>query len=499
MSTKASSFSAPTHTMALLHGFASPAYTKAGGIPLFMDVLSRDYTGSDFWRMKDNGDINTKWGIVVGNVGQGKSAAMKILIMRLLCASAGFNNLRAWINDYKSEANESEYSKLSKVTQSVVFRMAEMSVNPFESRLFLDKDKKVNYLGLFNMGELLAEFGKKSQLTSVESVGLTIVLSIMFNMSEEYWAPDLIEKLSRSITKEQITSYYRTIDNSLIKKLRARAAEHSGTKLAEDSLRQAMQYANAADNYSIEEIQNAAVQVSFYYHNILHGKNGMIFGSSHSMYDLYVQKTVTRDWRGLDPDAETLLRIIDNIIQMTAIDNNRTDLLPHLNADDEMHRPMDVFAYAKSTAYKSEIARSTFTVNLSATHRLASIRKGAVGSELYRYGDTIINNLGFGLIGKQQNDPVVLNELADRFRLTKANKNALPGLPPRHFVYVLGDKERPRLVRTFATPSEIEVLPTNQANDYVLDRPNPYNERDIVRYAEENGFALQPLGSGGVS
>lgn len=492
MAMKATSFSAPTHVMALTHPFITPAYHRAGGIPILIDALSRDYNGGDFWRLKDEGVINTKAGIIVGNVGHGKSALIKITVLRLMMMSAGFKSMRTVINDYKSEANESEYGKLSAIAQSVVFRMASMSVNPFETRLFLDNNKKLNILGILNMAELLAEFSKRSFLSSVEKVALAIGLGIMLNMNEVTWTPATLEKLMRDLSRAQIKGHYDQIDERLAKQLNARAGKLVNPELLKITLQQIALLTSAADNYDPKEIQDAGVKVSQYYHNLLYGQYGAMFGSTHSMYDLYTQRTVTKDWRGLAPDAETLLRTIDNIIRMTAIENERKDLLPHLNVDDEVHRPMENLVYAKNAAYLSEIARSTSTLYLSATHRLASIRKGGVGSELFGFGETVINNLGFGILGKQQNDPVVLNELADRFRLTSANKNALTTLPPRHFIYVLGDKEPPHLVRTFATPMEIEILPTNQANDYMLDRPNPFNDRDVFRYAEENGFVYVP-------
>lgn len=492
MPTNATSFSGPTHVMALTHPFVTPAYRKVGGIPLLIDILARDYFGSDLWRAKNDGIIPTKRGLFLGNVGVGKSALVKIAAVRMIMMSAGFGPMHAVINDYKSEANDSEYAKLSAVTQSVVFRMAAMSFNPFEARLYIDKNDEINILGIMNMAEVLAEFSKKSSLSSVESVANTIALRIMFDMDKVTWEPAQLEKLTRAITVQQIDSHYNQIDERLVTRLTTRAEQLEDTVLRELTMRQIDLYGSAQNNYRVEEIQAAGVQVSNYYHNLLYGKTGAMFGSTHSMYDLYTQRVVTKDWRGLTLEAETLLRTIDNSIRTTAIENNRMDLLPHLNVDDEMHRPMDNLAYAKSTAFLSEIQRSTPTVDLGASHRLASIRRGGEGSELYGYGETIINNLGFALLGRQQNDPVALKELAERFRLKTANKNALTTLPARCFILVLGEKEPARLVRSFATPSEIAILPTNQANDYILDRPNAYNESHLRRYADENGFVLVP-------
>lgn len=490
---KATSFSTPTHVMALTHPFITPAHRRAMGLPYVLDAYSRDWIGCDFWRMKNEGIINTKWGIFLGNVGHGKSAAMKLLILRLLMMSAGYGEMHAVINDYKSEGNDSEYGKLSEVTQSVVFRLASMQFNPFETRLYIDRNKELNILGILNMAELLAEFGKRDFLASDESVALSIAMYYMIEMPEETWEPGLVEKLTRSLTDDQIKDYYRKVDTSLRNRLFARAdLLKDNRELYEETMQKIRLYTNAADNFSPAEIQAAGSRVSFYLHTLLYGKTGSIFGSSHSLYELYTQRTSTRDWRNLTFDAETLLRTMDNIIRLTAIENDRQDLIPDLNADDEMHRPMENLVFAKSNAYLSEVARSTKTLYLSATHRLASIRKGGVGSDKYGYGETIINNLGFAMLGKQQKDAVALNELAERYRLTTANKNGLTSLPPRFFVMVLGEKEPPRLVQTFATPSELQILPTNQMNDYMLDRPDPFNESDIKRFAEENGFDYIP-------
>ncbi len=486
MSIRASVFSAPTNVMALMHPFVTPAYNEVPGIPIGIDARSREIVNFDPWLLKDAGLINSTWGLFIGPKNVGKSAFLKILSFRLMLLSAGYTSMRTAINDYKPEGKDSEYSAFSRACNSIVFRIADMQVNPFDSRLFMSDENKPYELGLLGTAEMLCEFKKGSDLTGYENPALRAAISAMLRYDERYWSPNLLFKLLRSLAEDEVINYYDDLDNRLLGQLKARSVHADQS----NGLERIQQRVTAGDNYSMQRIIEAGSEVANYLGDILTGSFGHMFGDKHSMYDLQTQDVVTKDWRGVDPDAEKLMRALDISIKTFAFENNRLDLLPHIEDDDEKHKPMDNIGYARANSFQSEIARSAHTVNLSATHELNSLRKGAVGSELYNLGNRIINNNGFFLIGRQPNKPDVLDELRDRCRLTDADRDMLPTLPNRHFLLCLGETEPARLIRTFATEVELPMLGTNSAVDRMNDRPDVFSEEDLALYAQANGVAL---------
>lgn len=490
MSIKSAVFSAPTNVMALGHPFVAPAYNNVPGIPIGIDVLTRSVVYFDPWMLKDAGLINSAYGILLGPKGHGKSATLKIFAIRLMMLSAGFQTMRTAINDYKPEGQESEYGEFSRVCQSKVFSIANMSINPFEARLYHNSDKTTYELGILGTAEVLCEFSKGSELTGHENTALRIALGIMLRQDEQLWSPFMLYKVVRSITNEQIDNYFHELDKQLYAQVLSRIETVRSTEQKKEIENQLGAASFAADNYSTDEIRHAGDRVSTLLGNILNGSYAGMFGNKDSLYDTLTQRAVTKDWRGVQPKAETLMRLIDTRIKISAIENNRLDLLPHIELDDEKHKSMDNLTYAKSHSYMSEIARGVHTCNLSATHRLASIRKGAVGSELYRLGDTVISNLGFALIGRQDNDPDVLNELKDRYALSDANTKLLTAMPPFHFGLKLGVSEPLRIIKVFATPLEMRMLGTNGATDRMITRPDVYSAHDLERFARESNITF---------
>jgi hypothetical protein len=509
MSIKASVYSGPTNVMALGHPFGGPAYADSDGIPIGIDVNTRELVCVDFWQLRKMHIINTKFGIVFGDVGFGKSTLLKILAIRTMILSAGFSQMRTLINDYKPEADESEYGRFSNVVKSTIFKMAEMKFNPFEARLFNSQNGRAYELGLLDMARVIAEFSKKGDLQGYQFTALRIALSVMLNMPEALWDPPLLFKIVGSLTTEQVNDYHKNLDERLKTQMQERLSNLVKTKLdnveswdeegrkettseamvAEDlKLTQAMSLASAADNYYVGQIQSAGSEVQTMGYDLLEGPVGAMIGHQNSLYDLYSQRATTKDWRGLLPEVQRFARIIDNNFRIAMIEGNRSDLLPFIELDDEKHKSMDDITYARVNAFTSEIARGTHMVSLSASHRPDSIRKGAVGSELWKLGETIINNQGFAFLGHQQNVPGILNELGDRYRLGDF-QNDLPYLPQYTFIATFGPTEPVRKIRVFVTPLELEMIQTDSATDIVVARPDVMNQDDLRRYALANGVA----------
>ena len=488
MGINASVFSGPTDLLAMGHPFCSVAYNETDGIPFGIDVRSGAIVYFDPWLLKNAGLINSAFGMLLGPKGHGKSATMKILALRLMLIAAGNQTMRAAINDYKPEGSESEYGEVSRVTGSKVFKIANMNVNPFEADLYMTATNSTYELGILGTSEAICEFAKGSDLRGHENTAHRIAIHTMLQFDQNLWSPTLLFKILRSISDTQIQSYFRNLDDKLQRQMTTRLKSIVDISQQRTVEGQIEQLVHAKDNHKYEDIKAAADSVSTMLGDVLTGSYASMFGNEHSLYSMLTQRAVTKDWRGVEPEAETLMRILDTRIKIAAIENNRIDLLPHIEIDDEKHKSMDNLVYAKSHSFFSEIARGTHTCNLSATHRFDSVRRGGVGSELYRLGETIINNLGFVMIGRQNDDPKILDELQTRYNLSNANTRILTELPNYTFGLKIGESEKMRFVRVFATPNELAVMKTNASTDRMIARPDVFSSEQIEKFAKENGI-----------
>lgn len=491
-----------TNLMAMGHPFAGPTdpihpvtRLPIGGIPLMIDVRTREVIVIDPWLLKDAKIITSAFGIVLGPKGHGKSSLMKVLANRLCLLTAGYDRMRISINDYKPEGKDSEYELFTRHMRSKTFKIASMQVNPFEARLFVGDDQNLHELSILRLAEVLVEFEHGSPLVGDNAEALRVGVSRMLGYDQIFWSPGLLFDCLRQISDEDITKY----NNGLKQRLREQM-QHSLDVLGDSSMTWSVEtqmnsVTNGGANLSYENIKRAGMYVSSLLGNILHASYGHMFGTAHSMYDMLTQRAVTKDWRGVPPRAEQLMRILQTQIKISAIENNRLDLLPHIELDDEFHKSMGDVLLARAHSHFSEIARGTHTCNISATHRFRSIRRGGVGSDLYNLGSTIIDNLGFALIGRHENTDPGLDEVCERYDLSRNDRNMLTMLPDYTFGIKLGQKQRIRYGRVFALPSEMGFLGTDSSTDRMIDRPGIgtlYPEQ-LLRYAEQNGIAyIQP-------
>ena len=503
MTIKSPVLTTTTSLTAMAHPFiGTPGTPFEGGIVLGVNTITGQPEFFNPWAMKESGTLDAMLGLFLGQIKHGKSMAMKVLAIRLMMLTAGFQSMRTVINDYKPEGKESEYAAFSRVAQSVPFRIAEMQVNPLEERLFASKGDKAYELGILNMAKVITEFGKKQKLVGHEYTSLRIAVHMMLQYHPIFWELGLLAKMLRSLTPDQITSYYQTLDGKLKVQLEQRIATvaefgslsartyDGGVTLKERLTQDVSTLVNAADNTNVADIQSAGDRVSSYLEGILHGSFGKMLGSKHSLYEMSTQRAVTKDWRGVDKEAETLMRIIDTSFKTSAIENHQLDLLPHLEIDDEQHKSMGNLIYAETKAFFGEITRGTHMCSLGASHRLASMRKGGVGSELYGYGNTVIDNLGFVGIGRQVNDKTALKELQERYGFTDVQRDNLPHLPKRVFAMKYAEAEPLRFIQVTATSSEIEMGQSESAIRRMRQRPNLGSQEDLEQYAKLNGYEL---------
>ncbi|HET8690023.1 MAG TPA: hypothetical protein VFL81_01130, partial [Candidatus Saccharimonadales bacterium] len=422
--------------------------------------------------------------------GDGKSSTMKILASRLMLTAAGYHMMRIAINDYKPEGDAGEYEKLSRAYRSKVFHINEMRVNVFDPRLFIQHDGSTNTLAVLEIAHILCETflpAGTNRLIGNDGVALRAAVHAMMTMDKSLWSPHSLLYKLLTLSGDDINGYFGNLDSKIKCQLETKHERLSAT-LQKTTRRQLDDLYRQQNNASLEDIKKSAVYVASLLDGVINGPYGYMFGDDHSLYDVMTQRAVTKDWRNVPPDGETLMRTIDARIKLAAIEGNRLDLLPHLELDDEKHKSMGNLVYATQHSHLSEIGRGVHTCNLSASHYLHSIRRGAVGSELYNLGETIIDNLGFIMIGSQPNKKNVLGELQDRYDLSDADTRQLTRMPKYHFGIKLGQETPMIFGRVFATPSELPLLPTDAAANRMQDKPDINDADDLRRFAKENGI-----------
>ena len=509
MTIKSPVLTTTTSLTSMAHPFIGSASTPfSRGVAWGINTRTQEVEYFNPWAMKQAGVLDSMFGLFLGFIKHGKSMAMKVLAIRLMMLAAGFQTMRTVINDYKPESKEgddsngSEYGEFSRITGSVVHRIAEMQINPLEERMFASRGEKAYELGIISMAKAIVEYGKGSKLLGHEDTSLRVAIYTMLRHNPALWGLGLLAKLLRSISTDQITSYYKDLDGKLKSQLEQRVTtlHELGSKgdtnhierasLHQGVLDEITLLVNAKDNTDLREIQSAGDRVASYLESILHGSFGRMLGDKHSMYEMATQRVTTKDWRGVGSADETLMRIIDTSFMTSAIENHQLDLLPHLKIDDEQHKPMENLTYATGQAFFGEIARGLHMCSLSASHRLDSLRKGGVGSDLYGKSNTVINNMGFVVVGRQINDAVQLKELQDRYGFTNTERDNLPRLPKRVFAVKYAEAEPIRYIQVVATPMELAMGKTEGAVERIMDRPDVNNADDLVRFAHENKLQL---------
>ena len=486
----------PTQIMALSQPFVSQSYPKVPGVPLGIDEQSKEIFCFDPWEYRLRGLANSAFGMVIADKGGGKSSLLKILTVLLMIFTAGDRQMRVLTNDYKPEGQGSEYGLLTKALRCERFAIADMSINPLEASLFR-KQGEIYELGVVHVLELIIEFLHGKELVGSNAIALRVALSHMVeNYQSEVWSIHLFDRLLRSIDEQQIKDYFVGLDKKLYSQMEERVNRlKKGGQLRSDTEDRIAHLSDYKTNYNVSDIQTSGLYLASLLEKVIYGKYGHMFGNNHSMYGMLTQRMVTLDWRGVDPEAERLMRTILTTIKTSAIENNNLDLLPHIELDDEKHKAMDDLVYAKSHSYFSEIARGTHTCNLSATHRLDSIRKGGVGSELYSLGETIINNLGFIFIGRQSGGDSVLSELRSRYNLTESETMRLPTMPDYTFLFKAGINAPARFVRIVAPTPVLPLLSTDSSTERMLDRVGLHDEARIADFAARNGLVFRPDGA----
>lgn len=473
---RARAFGGPTQHLTLTHPFFGAQSVLRYGVPIGIDMMTRQLVYFDPWYLKSIGAIHSAQGLFIADKGIGKSATMKIMTVRLGMLSAGYTAMRMSVNDHKNEGEQMEYTPLINTIGAKVFTMADMRVNPLDYRLC---PKLSN---LIDMASMLCSFSAL-QLDVIAKTALRVAVFRMFSVNKELWSLSLLHAIVRTMTigdvEDYIWSSSEILRDEQQKRLRELNLESLGTQYAEIDSR--------GFSANKQDIVDAAARVYHVLDDLLSGEDAELFGTSHGLFEMYTQRANGKNWSGLTARGETIMRTLDAKIKSYAIENRDYRLIAHLELDDERHRSISNLANARASAYFSKVARAVPTCNISATHRLSDLRRGGFGSEAYSLGDSIINDMGFVMIGRQRNSKTIIDELHEKYRLSTVQRDFLPQLPPYCFMFKMGEEFEPTFVRIFATQKELSIIQTDSANASMLRRPDVMSPLDLQRYADTNG------------
>ena len=490
-----------TGQAALNHPFIGSDYADLPGLPIGINVRTRQLVCIDFWLLKRLGNIHSTFVQIFGPKDCGKSALMKWIVLLGCMRVAEYDRMRVVIHDRKPEGKDSEYGPLSRKAGCTPFVMGEMQANPFEKRLHVRRgDQEMVYeLGVIEMAKLLAEYDDGVQLTPMEYYVMRIAVYVMISQyREEGWSIASLTRIVAGLQPEMLTSYHSQLDQKLVAEAKLRSANVVDLTVRQAMLDEVTALAYTPRLVSFDDLLGPAKQLAAKLDNLTQGEMGSIIGAKHSLYDLNTQRAVAKVWLAMSPKAETLARLIDTKVSLLAAELNRDDMQPHIEVDDERHRSMENLTYAKTLSYKSEIARANPTLNLGSSHRHESLRKGGVGSDLWNYGDLVIRNSGLRIYGRLDNNSALMAEVRDMNHMTEAEVRQLTMLPNWYFGAKLHGQRQPMTVFRTVIPSlALEtVMESNAAANSMAEPTRIGSPKWVQRYAKRNGIQMvNPEGS----
>lgn len=469
--------------------FYSPEAPDIPGVPIGINMQTRAVVTFEPWLLKDAHIISSGRGTVLGEKDHGKSTLLKILAIRLAMVAAGRDKLRILINDHKPEGGRAEYQKLTEFFESVVYRLIDHKVNLFDQSMGITPSDSLE------IALNVAEFVGRKELTGFEPFAMQLAVFKLLRLHPRNATPQMLETLLGRLDERDLDDFFETSNNELVAAVRQRQAE-------EDLLGQLNSYQSRnitqevdlllerPHNLPMHEIQRAGAYCATLLGQTRGGSYGNMFGDGEPLGDVLSQDVVTLDWTGVPDRAKSLLRTVLRIVRASSVARNDLRFIPHLSLQDEVSQSMEDKIYARWAAYDSKIARGLSEVELSGTHRLDDFRKGGVGSELYGYGESIVNDMSFTFLGRQPNDPGVLDELQQRFDLSNTHRRFLTRIDRTCFGISLG-RRKVVWLKVFVTEMERELIKTDAATERILDRIPVMESPDVLRrLARLNGVEM---------
>ncbi len=464
------------------------------GVPIGINMKTRKVVNFDPWLLQSMSIINSCRGTVLGEKNHGKSTILKILMIRLASLGAGRETMRGLINNHKPEENEGEYTRLSEgFFESYEYRLATHKVN------YIDQAMGLTPSDTLEAALAVAEFVGRDPLVGYLPFAMQLAVNTLIKMGAVHVTPMKLEAELFRLDKYHIDEFFETSNNLLMESVHVRQLEENELAAAggyepRDLIAETRLMLDRPTNLPLHEIQNAGAHCASLLAQTRGGAFGELFGDGESMSDVLTQDVVTLDWTGVPDRAKALLRTVLRIVRASSAARGDWRFIPHISLQDELSQSMEDPVFAKWAAFDSKIARALYELELSSTHRYDDFRKGGVGSQLYGYGQSVINDNSFTLLGRQADEESVLDEVQQRHHLSTTDRRWLTRNPRFCFGLCLGDQKMIPL-RVFVTPMELEYIQTSGATNRMLDRlPVMQSPQVLDRLRRKNGVELVGVG-----
>lgn len=448
------SFAETPRAAVMMHPFVGPGDLSDTGVMLGIDLFTRKPVIFDPWRLKLQGKIKSTTFLTLGDLGSGKTTLMQSIVARLMARQAGAVDgqpvaMRTRIHDRKREAGNPEYTNLTQhLVSEVVSLNRDASINIFDPLMKMGQwdilETAVNICEFVNNDEPLRRF---------QPLALQVAVHRMMKETPDLASPEALRALLFNLCKQDIDEYYRD-QNRQVEQMFRRAVEDVPGDSRRDLQQQLDVLAYQPTNVPDGQFREDAAQVAASFNRLLSGDYGRIIGGHNSLRGLLSAPMAVWDWTGVNQKARTVIESMLWKWQEVALNNNDLELIPHINIGDEEHEAFYNLMYLRFRSASAKKARQIHTADFRATQYLPDLTKaGDEGTEKRTLAAGIVRATGLLFIGKQPNDPEILEGLS-RYVRSKQDMDFLTRLktgwfaiasedrPPTFYWHTLTDTEQ---------------------------------------------------------
>lgn len=494
MATKTTVLKGTPQSAATAQPYVAPAQPGRGyGVPLGPNPRTGKIVFIDppHWREADeetgsepvsNGLIGRVDGVREG----GKSTFLKSLCIRLFGMQAGLDErghprqFRERVTSNRQEGGQDEYKLLNDAMRGKHFSPTDLGhINPFD----IDMGDEISMLETaINLSESV--IGHK--LVRYQPLAHQVAMAAM-HRKYEVTSPNILAAILSTQTLADVNEYYELHNRRLISKLegqlkdKPRLLEQLQVLLGKPQVIPAAQF----------EEDSATMAASM--NQLLHGDYGNLFGDEVSLSSLLSEPFVTIDQSQMSVKMRNIFDALMGKWMVWAMDNDRTDLIPHFNAGDEAQESYKSLMWLRFQDDFVRKARSYPTFDLRSTQYSSRLQElGDATSEERKLAETINLGVSIRFIGKQPDDDNVMQSL-HHLGFSDYDAEMTKRYPQGRFALKLPGR-KPVVFDHKLVPLEVPVIQSNIASKRMNERVNVWTLEEFRRRATSNGVETVKIG-----
>ncbi len=409
--------------------------------------------------------INVCTLLILGQIGHGKSALVKSLVLRLLALQSGPDPVTglpreatARMHDRKPNKGRGENADVADFLLADTVKLIEQgSINLFDPLMGMTEWDILETA----IGVATTITGKR--LDTYQTLAAQVAVYTMLKDLADIASPEVLEVKARGLDMTDLDRYYEASNSEVLHRYTQECAEN---ELLADQLRLAIARPHNIDEQKFRE---GAGSFSAIIGQLLRADYGKLFGGNRSLYDLLSLPMVNLDWTGVTGKPGAILEAQLARWDAAALERWDMRLSPNVTASDEVHSAIKDLAHARARDTKLRKQRSYPGTEIMVSHNEADFTMvGAEDSELRGLGQSLSRSIGMRLYGRQEQDDSTLHAItrrgasdADAWYTTQLGVGEWGVLVPG---------QKMMWVRHVLLPSEIPLVQTNAANEVATDR-----------------------------